>query len=152
MREEAELEIQAVRVRTAFYRRERRSVALAREFARTALADWDRKRGADDVVLCVSELSTNALLHGVPPGRGYRLWLALGAEDKVLRVEVHDSGDGEPRVSEGGGAADEERGRGLWLVSALADAWGVEERVPGKIVWCEWRTEGEGEESPLSEF
>ncbi|MFK0295787.1 ATP-binding protein [Streptomyces sp. NPDC090442] len=144
--------IQAVRVRTAFYRRERRSVALAREFARVALADWDRKRGADDVVLCVSELATNALLHGVPPGRGYRLWLALGTGDGVLRVEVHDSGDGEPRVSEGGGVADEECGRGLWLVSALADAWGVEERVPGKIVWCEWRPEGEGEESPLRGF
>ncbi|MGW5121604.1 ATP-binding protein, partial [Streptomyces noursei] len=93
-------EIQAVRVRTAFYRRERRSVSLAREFARSALADWDRKRGADEVVLCVSELATNAVLHGVPPGRGYRLWLALGAEDGVLRVEVHDSGDGEPRVPE----------------------------------------------------
>ncbi|MCZ0970700.1 ATP-binding protein [Streptomyces albulus] len=135
-------EIQAVRVRTEFYRRERRSVSLAREFARSALADWDRKRGADEVVLCVSELATNAVLHGVPPGRGYRLWLALGAEDGVLRVEVHDSGDGEPRVPERGGAEDAEWGRGLLLVSALADAWGVEERVPGKIVWCEWRPAG----------
>ncbi|WP_275462828.1 ATP-binding protein [Streptomyces noursei] len=135
-------EIQAVRVRTAFYRRERRSVSLAREFARSALADWDRKRGADEVVLCVSELATNAVLHGVPPGRGYRLWLALGAADGVLRVEVHDSGDGEPRVPQQGGAEDAEWGRGLLLVSALADAWGVEERVPGKIVWCEWRPKG----------
>lgn len=131
-----------MRIRTAFYRRERRSVSLAREFARSTLADWDRKRGADEVVLCVSELATNAVLHGVPPGRGYRLWLALGAEDGLLRVEVHDSGGGEPRVPEQGGAAYEEYGRGLLLVSALADAWGVEERVPGKIVWCEWRPAG----------
>ncbi|ARF57550.1 ATP-binding protein [Streptomyces gilvosporeus] len=131
-------EIQAVRVRTAAYRRERRSVRRAREFARSALADWDVRRRVEDVVLCVSELATNAVLHGVPPGRGYRLWLALGAEDGVLRVEVHDSGDGEPRVPERGRAADEESGRGLWLVSVLADKWGVEERRPGKIVWCEW--------------
>ncbi|AJC55826.1 ATP-binding protein [Streptomyces sp. 769] len=137
-------EIQVVRIRTARYRRERRSVSLAREFVRTALADWDRKDRADDIVLCVSELATNALLHGVPPGRGYRLWLALGAVDGVLRVEVHDSGGGEPRVPERGGAWTEECGRGLLLVAALADAWGAEGRVPGKVVWCEWRPEGAG--------
>ncbi|MFI1199663.1 ATP-binding protein [Streptomyces sp. NPDC020883] len=141
-------EIQVVRVRAAFYRRERRSVRLAREFARSALAGWGVRRRADDVVLCVGELATNALLHGVPPGRGYRLWLALGAEDGLLRVEVHDSGDGEPRSSEPGDVVDEESGRGLLLVSALADKWGVEGRVPGKAVWCEWW--GTGAASPDS--
>ncbi|MEU9113677.1 ATP-binding protein [Streptomyces sp. NPDC048483] len=131
-------EIQAVRIRTAYYRRDRRSVRLAREFARNALVGWGVRRRVEDVVLCVSELATNALLHGVPPGRGYRLWLALGAEDGVLRVEVHDSGDGEPRMPEWDGVTEGESGRGLWLVSMLADKWGVEERGPGKIVWCEW--------------
>lgn len=55
--------------------------------------------------------------------------------DGTLRVEeVHDSGSGEPRVvpSEG------ERGRGLLLVASPADKWGVGERDPGKIVWCEF--------------
>ncbi|AJT64232.1 ATP-binding protein [Streptomyces chattanoogensis] len=137
-------EIQAVRIRTAFYRRDRRTVRLAREFARTALADWGFPYTADDVVLCVSELATNALLHGAPPGRGYRLWLAMGVEEGPLRVEVHDSGDGVPRVPEWGGAVGEESGRGLMLVSALADKWGVEERGPGKIVWCEWWPPREG--------
>ncbi|MEU5213024.1 ATP-binding protein [Streptomyces sp. NPDC020742] len=134
-------EIHALGSRTAFYRRERRSVALAREFARTALADWDRKQRADDIVLCVSELATNALLHGVPPARGYRLWLSFDAPAGLLRVEVHDSGDGEPRVPRTSplAAREAESGRGLLLVRALADAWGVGERVPGKIVWCEFR-------------
>ncbi|GAA5611535.1 hypothetical protein Spla01_02688 [Streptomyces platensis] len=100
-------------------------MALAREFARTALVEWDLERRADEVLLCVSELATNALLHGVPPGREYRLRLVLG-EDGLLRVEVHDSG------------AEADWGRGLLLVSALADKWGVGERAPGKIVWCEW--------------
>ncbi|MFE0376328.1 ATP-binding protein [Streptomyces inhibens] len=116
-------EMQALCARTAFYRRERRSVPLAREFARNALADWDLEHLADDVLLCVSELATNALLHGVPPGRGYQLWLSL-EEDGMVRVEVHDSGDGEPRVPVPYDEAEGETGRGLLLVSALADAWG----------------------------
>ncbi|MEU5546303.1 ATP-binding protein [Streptomyces sioyaensis] len=142
-------EIRALCARTAFYRRERRSVPLAREFARTALTEWDLDHLAEDVLLCVSELATNALLHGVPPGRGYRLLLSLG-EDGLLRVEVHDSGDGEPHVPVWAPYHGEEgeSGRGLLLVSALADAWGVGERVPGKIVWCEFRGYGKGYGKP----
>jgi hypothetical protein len=34
--------------------------------------------------------------------------------------------------------AEGERGRGLLLVAALADKWGVGERHPGKVVWCEF--------------
>ncbi|MEU7027188.1 ATP-binding protein [Streptomyces sp. NPDC046275] len=120
-------------LREAFYRRERRSVPLARAFARTALADWGLDARAEDVLVCVSELATNALLHGVPPGRGYRLQLSL-AHPGPLRVEVHDSGDGTPALRE----PSDESGRGLLLVEALADRWGVGERNPGKIVWCEF--------------
>ncbi|OEJ40288.1 ATPase [Streptomyces agglomeratus] len=119
-------------VRERFYRRDRRSVPATREFARWALRDWNIGERVDDVLLCVSELATNALVHGVPPGRGYRLRLWLCGD--VLRVEVHDSGSGLPRVRE----PDGESGRGLLLVAALADKWGVGEREPGKIVWCEF--------------
>lgn len=121
--------------RERFYRRERRSVPAARAFAREVLADWGVRGRADDVVLCVSELATNALVHGVPPGRGFRLRL-LPCGDGV-RVEVHDSGGGVPAVplDDPGGSA--EGGRGLLLVSELADKWGVGEREPGKFVWCE---------------
>jgi anti-sigma regulatory factor (Ser/Thr protein kinase) len=120
--------------RERFYRRERQSIPAAREFTRAALKDWGVPTETyDDVLLCVSELTTNALLHGVPPGRGFRLCL-FPYGDGMLRVEVHDSGDGQPRVvpSEG------ESGRGLLLVSTVADKWGVAERDPGKIVWCEF--------------
>ncbi|MFE9815745.1 ATP-binding protein [Streptomyces sp. NBC_00236] len=121
-------------LRERFFRRERRSVRAAREFVRSALADWGfGEVRADDVLVCVSELATNALVHGVPPGRGYRVMLWLRDEGRV-RVEVHDSGDGEPGVRE----PDGESGRGLVIVEALADRWGVGERVPGKVVWCEF--------------
>ncbi|WP_369235422.1 ATP-binding protein [Streptomyces sp. R21] len=119
--------------RERFYPRERQSVPAAREFTRAALSDWGVPTGTyDDILLCVSELATNALLHGVPPGRGFQLRLI--PYDGTLRVEVHDSGGGEPRVTPPG----DERGRGLLLVSLLAGKWGVGERDPGKIVWCEF--------------
>ncbi len=98
------------------------------------MADWGfGEAWTDDVLLCVSELATNAVLHGVPPGRGYRVRLWLG-EQGQLRVEVHDSGDGEPGERE----PDGESGRGLLIVKALADLWGVGEGEPGKVVWCEF--------------
>ncbi|MGW2592163.1 ATP-binding protein [Streptomyces sp. NPDC001515] len=127
--------------RDAFYRRERRSIPLVRRFVRAALDEWACEVNTDDVVLCVSELATNALVHGVPPGRGFRVMLFWERVDGRLRVEMHDSGDGEvPEVRPGGPlpTGDDEGGRGLVLVSALADAWGVGDRNPGKIVWCEF--------------
>ncbi len=104
----------------------------ARQFAAETLrwwelAEWER---AGDVLLCVSELATNALLHGVPPGRQFLLFLRCNG--RVLHVEVHDSGPGHPRVAERRG----EGGHGLLLVAALSDDWGVRERELGKVVWC----------------
>nr|WP_203592896.1 ATP-binding protein [Streptomyces sp. SID9124] len=132
---------QLLESREAFYRRERRSVPFARTFVRQALADWaceEHHVNTDDVLLCVSELATNALVHGVPPGRGFKLFLHWDGAEGRLRVEIHDSGDGE--VPEGPPCPDPtaEGGRGLMLVAALAKAWGVGERTPGKIVWCDF--------------
>lgn len=120
--------------RDQFYRRDRRSVGAARRFARWSLVHWGISawERADDVSLCVSELATNALVHGAPPGRGFLLRVRY--DGAVLRVEVHDSGGGEPCVAD---EADE-GGRGLLLVAALADKWGVGQRDPGKVVWCEF--------------
>lgn len=46
--------------RERFCRRERRSVPVVREFAREAVTDWGFGARLDDVLLCVSELATNA--------------------------------------------------------------------------------------------
>jgi anti-sigma regulatory factor (Ser/Thr protein kinase) len=127
---------QLLHARTALYPRDRRSVAVARDLTRLTLTDWKVPHRQDDVLLCVSELATNALLHGVPPARCFRLDLSL-ATDGVLRVEVHDSGPGEIHPAHPSPYA--EHGRGLLLVEALADDWGVRERDPGKVVWCEFR-------------
>lgn len=126
--------IQLPPLRERFFRRERRSVPAARRFAYETLAGWGlgEAERSDDVLLCVSELATNALVHGVPPGRCFRVLLRY--DGAVLRVEVHDSGSGEPRIPL---EADED-GRGLLLVAALSDKWGVGERELGKVVWCEF--------------
>ncbi|GAB2449498.1 ATP-binding protein [Streptomyces incanus] len=123
-----------------FFRRERRSVPDARDFARRALVGWGVLGREDDVLLCVSELATNALVHGVPPGLGFLLRM-LPYGDGGVRVEVHDSGGGVPAVPEEADVPEPgEGGRGLLLVGELADKWGVGERDPGKVVWREFAT------------
>ncbi|MDO0936853.1 ATP-binding protein [Streptomyces sp. DG2A-72] len=111
-------------------------MAVARDLTRITLTEWGVTHRHEDVLLCVSELATNALLHGVPPNRCFRLGLNL-TTDGVLRVEIHDSGPGEVRTPDAD--PESEHGRGLLLVAALADKWGVGERDPGKVVWCEFR-------------
>ncbi|MCX4527373.1 ATP-binding protein [Streptomyces sp. NBC_01551] len=121
-------------MRDRLYPRSRQTIGSAREFTGVTLDAWGVTSRRYDLLLCVSELATNALLHGVPPGRGYRLRLLRF--EGVVRVEVHDSGAGRPRIAERDPSA--ERGRGLLLVAALADRWGVGVRTPGKVVWAEF--------------
>lgn len=113
------------------FSRSRSSVRAAREFTLATLTEWHVDDRHDDIRLCVSEVTTNALLHGVPPGRDFCVRLSL--DGTVLRVEVRDSGDGWPTVR----LPDTEvsDGRGLFLVRELADDFGVTEYVPGKTVW-----------------
>ncbi|MFI0980230.1 ATP-binding protein [Streptomyces sp. NPDC021093] len=125
-------------LREKWFRRDRRSVPAARAFARWALEDWSMRALVDDVLLCVSELTTNALEHGVPRGRGFQLRVL--AESDLLRIEVHDSGGG--TVAVGRPELECEYGRGLLLVGLVADRWGVGEREVGKVVWCEFEGDG----------
>ncbi|WP_107052360.1 ATP-binding protein [Streptomyces sp. NRRL F-4474] len=114
----------------------------AREFAAETLHAWGVTCRHGEVLLCVSELAANALLHGVLPGRGYRLRMLR--YEGTVRVEVHDSGGGRPRLGRGDRSA--EGGRGLLLVAAVADRWAVVARVPpGKAVWCEFAVGAGGE-------
>ncbi|QNE26001.1 ATP-binding protein [Streptomyces sp. INR7] len=128
------VDIQPALLRERFYPRSRQTVRPARQFAAETLHAWGVTCRHDDVLLCVSELATNALLHGVPPGRGYRLRMLR--YEGTVRVEVHDSGSGRPRIA--GRDPGAEGGRGLLLVAAVADRWGAVARLPGKAVWCEF--------------
>ncbi|MEU9744446.1 ATP-binding protein [Streptomyces niveus] len=70
----------------------------------------------DDVLLCVSELATNAVRHGVPVGGA--LLVKVGADEHRVRVECHDANRRRPRLRHP--ADDDQTGRGLLLVEALA--------------------------------
>ncbi|WP_425582406.1 ATP-binding protein [Streptomyces synnematoformans] len=116
-------------------------VPRARDFARRALEDWgwlpavtgEQRAAAEDVLLVVSELVTNACLHGGGPDE-----LRLRAAGKVLRLEVSDSGAGtpEPRTPH---RASRPGGHGMFIVQRLCLDWGVQREADaaGKTVWAE---------------
>ncbi|MEU1016586.1 ATP-binding protein [Streptomyces sp. NPDC005898] len=115
------------------------SVGQARSFTSEALAGWGLPDRAEDVRLCVSELATNALVHGTAPGHGFLV--RLGADEGVVHLEVHDSRRRHPEARQAAGT--DTSGRGLILVNALADGWGVEDRTPvGKVVWSCFKATG----------
>ncbi|MEN8649510.1 ATP-binding protein [Streptomyces sp. 21So2-11] len=125
----------AMRITSKRFARAASSVPAARAFARGVLGEAGG-RGLDDVLLCVSELATNAVRHGVPVGGAFLL--KVGADARCVRVECHDAGRRLPRVRHPD--HDEQGGRGLLLVDAVASRWGVGERPFGKFVWFELDT------------
>lgn len=117
-----------------------RGARLARLLATERLRVWDLPYGvAETAAHLVAELAANAATHGRVPGRDFRLDLRTTDGDRTLRIEVTDTrGDRLPAVQPQPPAADGESGRGLLLVEALADRWGVTPGpVPRKTVWAE---------------
>lgn len=83
---------------------------------------------SDDAQLLVSELVTNAVVHG----RGTVVVRAsVGAGE--LRVEVQDDDPRPAQVRHAG--EDDEGGRGISMLVVLAAAWGVQALPVGKYVW-----------------
>lgn len=104
-------------------------VGKARSLIRTELTGWGLEHVLDDCLLIVSELVTNAVRHG---GSAYALRLEI-REGSRLYGEVFDPGDGVPRPRSPD--LDALSGRGLQIVAALADDWGVTTANDGKVVW-----------------
>jgi anti-sigma regulatory factor (Ser/Thr protein kinase) len=117
---------------------EPRAVAEARAFAVAAITRWGLKERTDDLRLCVSELASNAVVHSGSPASDFTLRVI--ASPHRLRVEVSDDGDGRPVRRQS--MYEDTSGRGLLLVDALTDAWGIDDRAVGKIVWAEFVVNG----------
>jgi anti-sigma regulatory factor (Ser/Thr protein kinase) len=111
------------------------SGAAARRFVQRSLAGVpsDPERLETLVLLC-SELVTNAVLHAAAPSQ-----VRVRVRDARVRLEVHDPSPHlpAPRVHD----PEAPNGRGMALVAALADAWGIERGDGltdlGKTVWVE---------------
>jgi hypothetical protein len=86
-----------------------------------------------EVQLCVSELLTNVIRH---LGEGTPVTLRVTCESGRTRIAVTDP---EPYawLTVRAAGPDDENGRGLLLLDALAMRWGVEQGPEGKTVWCE---------------
>ena len=108
------------------------AVAAGRRYVRGLM----EHEGVDEgnAVLVVSELLTNAVDHGA----GCRMGLLVAEADERIRIEVSDDGGtGRQPAVRGDVGPDSERGRGLFLVAAVAEEWGVQVRPDGTTVWAE---------------
>ncbi|MFD4015344.1 ATP-binding protein [Streptomyces sindenensis] len=96
----------------------------------------------------VAELAANAALHGRVQGRDFLVALTLDGTAGTLRIAVSDTrGEYRPAIPPDRGP-DDETGRGLLLVGALADRWGTDPRPPsGKTVCAEIDQHGERSEA-----
>ncbi|MBX7554427.1 ATP-binding protein [Streptomyces sp. tea 10] len=110
--------------------RSEQSPALARAHVQQICRTWRIRTVADDLSLIVSELVTNAVTHG----RG-EIRLHLEFDDARVWVNVTDEGQSEvvrPQVT----SADDESGRGLQIVGALAHRYGVILNEQNTRVWA----------------
>ncbi|MFD8691885.1 ATP-binding protein [Streptomyces sp. NPDC059651] len=106
-----------------------------RRILRLYLTGWRMTEIADAAELALTELIANVVRH--VPGRRCQTFIFRLPGGEGVRVEVADASPAVPRV--GGGEVLDDGGRGLVLVDALADKWGVEMRGDGggKTVWFE---------------
>jgi anti-sigma regulatory factor (Ser/Thr protein kinase) len=107
-------------------------VPSARRYVRGMLADAPR---VDDMELIASELAANAIRHTPSGSNGGEFTITVCAKPGWARVEISDQGTGQwhPRTA----ADDDEYGRGLAIVAALADRFGHDASADGQCAWAE---------------
>ena len=105
------------------------SASKARSLVRRPLRRWELADLVPTVELLVSELVTNAVRYA----QG-KITLRLVLEGGLV-IEVIDDSAALPRLRHPDDS--DERGRGLQVVSQLAQRWGARRATSGKVVWCE---------------
>ena len=110
------------------------SIPLARD-ALEALRPQIGQKRLDDLRLVVSELVTNSVRHA-QLGAHDRITLRVDAGPDVIRVEIHDRGPGFEAVATPASMY-QEGGWGLYLISQIAERWGVSSDGDGTTVWLE---------------
>jgi PAS domain S-box-containing protein len=113
---------------------EPQAVASGRRFVERTLAAWARTELTDTACLLVSEILTNAVRHAQAP-----IGLRMHRTVQEISFEITDDNTHLPqrRLPD----RDDESGRGLMLVEALASDWGTRPALSGKTVWFTLRLE-----------
>ncbi|NSL43447.1 ATP-binding protein [Streptomyces sp. 8P21H-1] len=108
-------------------------VAHARHFVASLVGE---RSCADDAVLIVSELATNAVRHSLSGAAGGWFLVVICFGDDFVRIKVVDQGGKcRPRLCDV--THQEEGGRGLVLIAACAKDWGVKDWPEGRSVWAD---------------
>ncbi|MET8328692.1 ATP-binding protein [Streptomyces sp. NPDC005181] len=111
-------------------------VAGLRRVVRLHLRLWGLSDVADAAETCVSELVANVIRH---VGEGTPCTLTAEMRDTHLRIGLRDPDTRAlPTLLSAG--PDAEAGRGLALVDAMSDRWGVILGADSKLVWCDLAT------------
>lgn len=109
------------------------SAAVARRLVTSALDAWNLPALRDTATYVVTELVANAAVHA--RGRSIRVTATRTRECRV-RLAVVDF-DGANLPTAGAASADDESGRGLAIVAALSETWGVRRMSHRKQVWAD---------------
>ncbi|MEU5165602.1 SpoIIE family protein phosphatase [Streptomyces mutomycini] len=123
----------APRLHQYIHQADPQGLSEARSIVRQALRDWGLAVLADDAELVTGELLVNVLLH--TEGGAVLTLEVLPEPVRRIRLSVQDRSSVWPRRREPGETSTS--GRGLLLLDAVAERWGVEPRGEGKAVWCE---------------
>jgi DNA-binding NarL/FixJ family response regulator len=107
-----------------------KSARTARRFVARVLEEWGCDELQDSAALLVSELVTNAVVHAQSS-----VEMAMHLRPNRVRIEVIDTA--REHVRRRDAADDEQSGRGMALIEALAVAWGIDTLLSGKSVWFE---------------
>ena len=109
------------------------STRTGRHAAKEILTGWGVPSWAvDDAVLIVSELVTNAVLHAREEAA---LALEIEVADVWMRISLADGSAVRPLARQA--SHEDETGRGMAIVEALSDRWGVDDHHGGKRIWFE---------------
>lgn len=117
-----------------------RAVRVVRATIRSILGAARLNCIVDTVELLVSEVVTNAYRHSA-----LEAYVSMERTPEDFRVTVWDHAPGAPTPQSP--APDDERGRGLGIVEACADQWGVRDYPHGKAVWFSVAPKTDGAEA-----
>lgn len=109
------------------------SPAQARRFVADVLHEVVRPVDMAVVTLLTSEVVTNAVVHAGTP-----VDLVVRSGRGRVQIEATDAGEQTPVMPDR--AVGSERGRGMLIVAALAEAWGVVPAERGKTVWFRYHS------------